>query len=83
MLTALTMVTVTLASSGEAGAPPDGLLLLPYVAPLALIGIALGINGRAMILFRGSIPRKAAGIPLTLIAAVVAFLAYETSFLAR
>jgi serine/threonine-protein kinase len=81
LLTSLAMVTVTLATTGEPGAPPDGVLLMPYVVPIALAGLALGVNGRAAILFRGSIARKAAGVPVALIAAIIAFAAYANSFL--
>ena len=81
LLTALAMVTVTLAS-GEAGTPPDGVMLLPFLVPVALLGLGLDLAMRARILFRSaSSVRKIVGGPLIVVAALFAYLAYETSFL--
>jgi hypothetical protein len=83
LLTALAMVTVTLASTGEGGTPPDGALAIPYLAPVALFGLGLGVSGRARILFRSrSLLRKVIGVPVSIGAATLLFLAYEASFLA-
>ncbi len=82
LLMALAMVTVTLAS-GEEGTPPDGVRLLPFLVPIVLLGIGLDLAMRARILFRSeSIVRKLVGGPVVFVAALFAYLAYETSFLA-
>jgi serine/threonine protein kinase len=80
LLTALAMVTVTLASSGENPMPPDGALLIPYLGPLSLACLALGIAGRGRYLFlRDSIGMKIAAVPLAAFAGAVAFIAVESS----
>jgi serine/threonine protein kinase len=80
LLWALAMVTVTLASTGENPMPPDGVLLFPYLVPLSLVALALGILGRGrQMMLSDSIGRKVAGVPVAAVAAAVAFAAFETS----
>jgi hypothetical protein len=84
LLFALAMVTVTLASTGENGAPPDGVLLVPYLFPAATSLVALGLatrSSRRLVRERGA--RRAAAIPLAAAAGLLAFVAFETSRLAR
>jgi hypothetical protein len=77
------MVTVTLVSTEENPAPADGLLLLPYGLPAAIFFFGFGLAERGARLFAsGGGARRAASIPLAAIGGVLAFLAYETSFLA-
>lgn len=83
LLASLAMVTVTLVSTEDNPSPPDGALLLPYVVPLALIALALGIAGRAARLFAAEgAGAKAGAVPVALVAGALAFLAVETSPLA-
>jgi hypothetical protein len=84
LLAALAMVTVTLASTGENPAPPDGALLIPYLVPLALLFFGLGVGGRASNLFRqpGAL-RKLGAIPVAALAGAFVFVAYEASRFAR
>ena len=80
MLVALAMVTVTLASTGEGGAPPDGALLVPYLAPLVIAGISLTLGGRAAWLFADrKLGRKLLFLPVAALGGAVMYLAYETS----
>jgi hypothetical protein len=80
LLIALAMVTVTLASSGENSAPPDGALLVPYLAPLTIGLFALGTLGRAASLFaRDGVLRKVSTIPVAAVAGAIAFFAIETA----
>ena len=84
LLLALAMVTVTLASTGENPTPPDGVLLVPYVTPVAIALLALGMGLRAgRILGRARGARRVAGVPLAAIAGVLAFVAFEVSRLAQ
>ncbi len=83
LLLALAMVTVTLASTGDNPTPPDGVLLVPFLAPAALILLALGIAGRAgrrMAHAHGA--RRLGGVPIAVIAGALAFVAFEISRLA-
>lgn len=83
LLTSLAMVTVTLASSGEAGTPPDGVLLLPYLVPLALLALGVGVAGRGARMFADEgVGKKLAAVPIAVIAGALAFLAFEVSRLA-
>lgn len=83
LLLALAMVTVTLASTGENPTPPDGALLVPYVAPVAVLLLALGMGVRAgRILGRAHGLRRLGGLPLAAIAGALAFAAFEASRLA-
>lgn len=80
----LAMVTVTLASTGENPTPPDGVLLVPYLFPAAILFLALGTMGRAARLFAlGGAKRRLATIPVAAIAGLLAFLAFEASRLAH
>ena len=80
LLLALAMVTVTLASTGENPTPPDGVLLVPYVAPAAVLLFALGLGGReARLLGRAHGTRRVGGAPLAAIAGALAFVAFEVS----
>ena len=80
----LAMVTVTLASTGESPTPPDGVLLVPYLFPAAVLLLALGLMGRAARLFAlGGVKRRLATVPVAAIAGLLAFLAFEASGLAR
>lgn len=80
MLVALAMVTVTLASTGEGGAPPDGALLVPYLAPLVIAGISLTLGGRAAWLFADRrLGRKLLFLPVAALGGAVMYIAYETS----
>jgi hypothetical protein len=83
LLLALAMVTVTLASTGDNPTPPDGVLLVPYLAPAALVLLALGIAGRAGRIMAGARgARRLGGAPLAVLAGALAFLAFEVSGLA-
>jgi hypothetical protein len=80
LLLSLAMVTVTLASTGENAEPPDGALLVPYLAPLALLLLGFGVGGRAAALFaRHGIPKKIAAVPVAAIAGAICFVAYASS----
>lgn len=81
LVTSLAMVTVTLVTTEENPAPADGLLLLPYVVPAAIVFFGVGLAERAGTLFSQSSARKAGAVPLAAIAGLLAFVAYETSFL--
>ncbi|MBS2014621.1 MAG: protein kinase [Deltaproteobacteria bacterium] len=83
LLLSLAMVTVTLASTGENPEPPDGALLVPYLAPAALLLFGLGVGGRAASLFaREGASRKIGAVPIAVIAGVLCFVAYASSKLA-
>ena len=74
LLTSLAMVTVTLVSTETNETPPDGALLIPWVVPIALAAVAIGLALRAR--------RRLAALPLAAIAGALAFLAFEVSKLA-
>ncbi|MDB4944475.1 MAG: hypothetical protein JWP97_4009 [Labilithrix sp.] len=83
LLLALAMVTVTLASTGENPTPPDGVLLVPYLAPLAATLLGLGMLGRAsrrITQARGA--GKLGGLAIAAIAGALVFGAVELSALA-
>ncbi len=83
MLLALAMVTVTLASSGEHGPPPDGALLVPWLAPLAMLlgGIDVLVrSARRFVQAEGA--AKLGGVPLAVLAGLLVFAAAEASRLA-
>ncbi len=83
LLLALAMVTVTLASTGDNPTPPDGVLLVPFLAPAALAFLALGMAGRAgRIMGRADGARRLGGVPLAVLAGALAFVAFEVSHLA-
>jgi hypothetical protein len=80
MLLSLAMVTVTLASSGEPGPPADGALLVPWLAPFALLLGGIDVVARAARRFvdhEGG--ARALAAPLALGGGVLVFLAIETS----
>jgi hypothetical protein len=84
LLLALAMVTVTLASTGENPTPPDGVLLVPYLLPAALVLLALGVYARASRMFaRSHGARRIGSFPLAALAGALAFVAFEASRLAR
>lgn len=84
LLLSLAMVTVTLASTGENPEPPDGALLVPYLAPAALLMLGLGVGGRAAALFaRRGIGRKLGAIPVAAIAGGICFVAFAASKLSQ
>lgn len=83
MLLALAMVTIILASSGEHGPPPDGALLVPFLAPFALATAGVDLVVRAARRFmRAHGARKLGGVPLAAIAGGLLFVAFEASRLA-
>jgi hypothetical protein len=64
--------------------PPDGVLLIPYLLPTAVLFLALGLLGRAARRFaRGGAGRRVTSLPLAAIAGALAFAAFEISRLAR
>lgn len=74
LLASLAMVTVTLVSTENNETPPDGSLLIPWVAPIALAALAIGLAMRARL--------RVAALPLALIGGAIAFAAFEVSKLA-
>lgn len=74
LLASLAMVTVTLVSTENNETPPDGSLLVPWVVPVALFALAIGLGARARM--------KLAFLPLALLGGALAFLAFEVSKLA-
>lgn len=83
VITSLAMVTVTLVSLEEHHAPADGALLIPYVLPLAILLLGLGIVGRGPShLLRGGSGRGIAAL-VGIAGGALAFLAIETSKVAR
>lgn len=80
LLMALAMVTVTLASTGDNPTPPDGVLLVPFLAPASLLLLALGMTTRAgRMMARGG---RVSAVPLAVLAGALAFVAFEVSRLA-
>ncbi len=80
LLMALAMVTVALTATDEHPAPPDGARLLPYLVPLSLLILGLGMTGRgARSFYFKEGARKLTGIPIALIAGALLFVAIETS----
>jgi hypothetical protein len=78
LLQALAMVTVTLASTGDNGAPPDGGLLVPYLLPAAIALFASGLVSRAARVFaEGYGSGRALVVPLSVIAGILLFAAIE------
>ena len=77
LLISLAMVTVALGATGEATAPPDGVLLLPYLSPLVVLGIGLGALARAAWLFQHRvISRKLAALPVAALAGALLAVAW-------
>lgn len=82
LLAALAMVTVTLVSSEEHPAPPDGALLIPYLVPFAILLLGIGVGGRGPVLFRKGGPQRAASVLAAAIGGGLVFAAIELSSLA-
>lgn len=82
LIGSLAMVTVTLVSTEENPTPPDGALLMPWVVPMGLAFLGLGIAGRAMSMFAwGGVKRRVLAPLLAILAAVVFFGGVELSAL--
>ncbi len=80
LVTSLAMVTVALSSTAEGAAPPDGVLLVPYSVPLALVLIAGAVAGRAARAFAyEGTANKAMLVPMAGAAGAIAFVALELS----
>lgn len=80
LLLALAMVTVTLASSGERGPPPDGALLVPWLAPLAVALGGVDVVVRSAKRFTNAYgAAKLAAVPVALVAGALLFAAAESS----
>ena len=82
VITSLAMVTVTLVSTEEHPAPPDGALLIPYVVPFAILMLGLGVAGRGPSLFLGGGGRRAGSVLAAVAGGAIAFAAVELSALA-
>jgi hypothetical protein len=82
VLTSLAMVTVTLVSTEEHPTPPDGALLIPYVVPLGILLLGLGIAGRGPSQFLRGGARRAVSVISGLAGGAIAFAAIEISALA-
>jgi len=82
VLTSLAMVTVTLVSTDEQPSPPDGALLIPYVVPLAVFLLGLGIAGRGPSLFLRGGGRRVIAAFAGLVGGAIVFVAIEISVLA-
>ncbi|MBX3210355.1 MAG: hypothetical protein KF764_35310 [Labilithrix sp.] len=82
VVASLAMVTVTLVSTEEHPAPPDGALLIPYVIPFAVFTLGLGVAGRGPSLFLRGGARRAASALAALAGGAIVFAAIEISALA-
>ena len=82
LLASLAMVTVTLVSTEEHPTPPDGALLIPYVGPLAILLLGLGVAGRGPWLFLEGGARRAGAAFAGLCGGELVFTAVELSALA-
>jgi peptidoglycan/LPS O-acetylase OafA/YrhL len=83
LLASLAMVTVTLVATDEHPSPPDGALLVPYVVPVALVALGLGVGGRGAVLFRrGGVGRRLLSPAVAAVGGAIAFAAFELSRLA-
>jgi len=79
LLASLAMITVTLVSTDEHPAPPDGALLIPYVVPLGILLLALGAVGWAVRLFLKGGGKRAMGAAVGIGSGALIFLATELS----
>ena len=80
LLMALAMVTVALTATEEHPAPPDGARLIPYLVPLSILILGVGMVRRAARgFFAKEGARRMVGLPLALIAGALFFVAIETS----
>lgn len=83
LLTSLAMVTVALVATDEHPAKPDGVLLLPYLLPLAALTLGISLVSRASRRFvSAGASSKIAGGPLAVIGGALSFVAFELSKLA-
>jgi hypothetical protein len=82
LIASLAMVTVTLVSTDEHPAPPDGALLIPYVVPLAIFLLGVGVAGRGPSLFLRRGARRLGSVVASLAGGAIAFAAIEVSALA-
>ncbi|MBN9165987.1 MAG: hypothetical protein BGO98_11670 [Myxococcales bacterium 68-20] len=82
VITSLAMVTVTLVSTEEHPAPPDGALLIPYVVPFAVLLLGLGVAGRGRSLFLRGGGHRAGSLLAALAGGAIVFAALELSALA-
>lgn len=82
LLASLAMVTVTLVSTDEHPGPPDGALLIPYVVPLAVLLLGLGVAGRGRPLFLQGGARRFLAVLAGLFGGAIVFAAIEISAIA-
>jgi hypothetical protein len=82
LLASLAMVTVTLVSTEEHPAPPDGALLIPYVVPASLVLLGLGVARRGVGLFLDGGGRRAATVLVAAVGGALVFAGIELSALA-
>jgi hypothetical protein len=82
VIASLAMVTVTLVSTEEHPTPPDGALLIPYLVPLGLALLGLGIAGRGVHRFYEGGARRGLTVLLAAIGGALVFAAIELSALA-
>ena len=82
LLASLAMVTVTLVSTDEHPGPPDGALLIPYVVPLGVSLLGLGVAGRAPALFLQGGSRRIGAVAAAVVGGALVFAAIEVSALA-
>lgn len=83
VLASLAMVTVTLVSLEEHPSPADGALLIPYLVPLAILLLGLGILGRGPSRFLGGGSGRATAALYGIAGGALGFVAIELSKLAR
>ncbi len=84
MLIGIAMITVTLASSGDMSAPPDGALLIPYVIPLVSVGWSIGAMEWGFWQWRtGIAANRGISVACAVGSGALAFLTIELSPLAR
>lgn len=82
LVASLAMVTVTLVSTDEEPIPPDGALLIPYVVPLAIFLLGLGVAGRGPSLFFGGGARRLGAALAGSLGGALVFAAIELSAIA-
>ncbi len=82
LLASLAMVTVTLVSTEDPPGHPDGALLIPYVVPLGISLLGLGLAGRGPRLFLEGGSRRVASLAAALFGAALVFVGIEISALA-
>lgn len=82
LVASVAMVTVTLVSTEESSTPPDGALVIPYIVPLALALLGLGIAGRGVEPFLRGGARRVAPIVAGAVGGALLFAAIELGALA-